>query len=227
MIYLVISNAIIVILIFLAMLKFFDYRANERQLELLSVLTNAKDQYIVSHQDHVAVLASLFYEHLPKEIKRVINKRKLIRAAKLHDIGKIFIDDSILAKTGKLTDDEYEQIKTHAYIGARILNRTRHKDVAVFVNCHHERPDGLGYYKVLDTQIPIESKTISICDTFSALTTARCYRPAPYSIPEALKIIEDVAGSQLDEILVGYFLNIETKKLLAVDTMLKGQYFVL
>ena len=221
----IITNALVVGGLFFTMFKFFNNRISAQQLELLSVIVNAKDQYIVSHEEHAAVLSSLLYDHLPKETKKKVNKKRLIKAARLHDIGKIYISDEIINKVGKLTDEEYEKMKTHANIGAQILDRTLHNDVSVFVNWHHERPDGLGYYKAVDEQIPIESKIIAIADTFSALTTSRCYRPVPKSIPEALDILKEVAGTQLDAELVRYFLEIEVKKLVAVDTMLKGQYY--
>ena len=221
----IITNALVVGVLFFIMFRFFNNRISEQQLELLSVLVNAKDQYIVSHEEHAAVLSSLLYDHLPRATQKKVNKKRLIKAARLHDIGKIYISDEIITKVGKLTDEEYEKMKEHANIGARILDRTLHNDVSVFVNWHHERPDGCGYYKAADEQIPIESKIIAVADTFSALTTSRCYRVVPKTIPEALEILKEAAGTQLDAELVRCFLKIDIKKLVMVDTMLKGQYY--
>jgi HD-GYP domain-containing protein (c-di-GMP phosphodiesterase class II) len=173
----------------------------------LSVLIGAKDGYTYGHQEHCAAIANVFYKNLPNHLRKKVNRRRLIKAAKLHDIGKLFISDAIINKPSKLTDEEYEIIKQHAAIGAEILNKTSHTYLSNIAFCHHEWINGAGYYHVRDEHIPLEAKIISICDAFSALISNRPYRKGT-PIDEAFEIIKQFAGTQFDEELVGYFAKI-------------------
>ena len=147
MIYFLISNVILVGIAFLVMFKFFNTRFGEQQLELLSVLISTKSHYVYGHQEHVAAIVNIFYYYLPKEIRKKVNRKKLVKAAKMHDVGKLFIVDDILNKPGKLTEEEYDIIKSHAAIGAGILDKTFHREISNFVLCHHEWINGQGYYQ--------------------------------------------------------------------------------
>ncbi|MEM7411293.1 MAG: HD-GYP domain-containing protein [Myxococcota bacterium] len=134
--------------------------------------------------------------------------------ALLHDIGKIGIPDAIICKAGKLDDDEYTMIKTHAersyeilrhieYLGEASLRAARH---------HHERFDGNGYPKGLSgEQIPVEARVVSIADTYDALTSSRSYRAAT-SHGDAMKVIREAAGNQLDPRLVEVFEQVVASK---------------
>ena len=130
--------------------------------------------------------------------------------ALLHDVGKIGIPDSIICKAGSLSDDEYTMIKTHperSYEIIRHIDQLRRPalDAARF---HHERFDGQGYPSGLrGKQIPIEARVVSIADTYDALTSSRSYRSGR-SHEEAMAVIRDVAGTQLDPDLVQVFDNI-------------------
>jgi HD-GYP domain-containing protein (c-di-GMP phosphodiesterase class II) len=217
-------NEILKLIIFFIMFQFFNRRISGNQLELLSILVSTKDSYIYGHQEHCAAIANLFYDYIPKELQRKINRKRLIKASKLHDIGKSFISDTILKKPDKLTPDEYEIIKTHAVIGAGILERSFHKDLSNIVLYHHEWIDGSGYHNIKGQDIPIESQVISICDVFSALINNRPYRKS-MTVNEALEVIKNSAGTQFDKTLVEYFLTIDTEKLVAIDAMLKRQHF--
>ncbi|BAH05349.1 HD-GYP domain-containing protein [Clostridium kluyveri] len=102
--------------------------------------------------------------------------QKIYFGGLFHDIGKLYIDRSILNKTTELTEDEYNILKKHSIYGYNIL-KDIWKEAAIYVKYHHERVDGSGYpYKLKGDEIPIESKIISIADTIDAITSHRSYK---------------------------------------------------
>jgi putative nucleotidyltransferase with HDIG domain len=119
--------------------------------------------------------------------------------ALLHDIGKIGVSDSILRKPGTLTLEEFEQIKRHPLLGARILKPLRFlSDHLAIVELHHEQPDGRGYpHGLRGDQIPPLASVVRVADAFDAITTARAYRPAR-SATEAMAELWSHAGSGFD-----------------------------
>lgn len=129
-------------------------------------------------------------------------------AGLLHDIGKIGVPDSILQKPGKLTDDEYEVMKTHVTLSAAIIHGLPHlSDILDAVANHHERWDGGGYPAGLAGEnIPILGRIMAIADAFSAMTLDRPYR-AGMDIEKALLEIEKGAGSQFDPRLARVFIE--------------------
>jgi len=192
------------------MLKRMSTTISEKTNEIIKALVNAveaKDQYTQGHSIHVANVAKLIYNYLPEQIKNKINKARLMDAAILHDIGKIGIPDNVLNKPGTLTPEERIMIEQHAMMGKKILESTSYQLIGEIVLCHHERIDGKGYFKISPEKIPLESRIISIADTFSALCTDRIYRPKK-SYEEAVQIIQEVAGTQLDAEIVKIFCNI-------------------
>ena len=126
----------------------------------------------------------------------------------LHDIGKIAIDENVLNKPGKLTDDEWEEIKRHPEIGYRILNTVNDmSEMANYALHHHERWDGKGYPKGLKgNEIPFVSRIIAISDAYDAITSERSYRSA---LPEEFVIseLQRNAGIQFDPELVRVFIE--------------------
>lgn len=126
----------------------------------------------------------------------------------LHDIGKIAIEDAILNKPSKLSEEEEKQMMRHPEIGYRILSTVHDmSDIATFVLYHHERIDGKGYPKGLKgDQIPLESRIISIVDSYDAMTSERSYQGA-LSEEEAITELKKNAGTQLDAELVSVFIN--------------------
>lgn len=126
----------------------------------------------------------------------------------LHDIGKIAIEDNILNKTGKLTPEEYEEIKRHPEIGYRILSTVNEMaEMAEYVLAHHERFDGMGYPKKLKAeQIPLQSRIITIADSYDAMVSERSYRGA-LSEETAIHELEANAGTQFDAKLVKVFIE--------------------
>jgi HD-GYP domain-containing protein (c-di-GMP phosphodiesterase class II) len=183
--------------------------------EIIKTLVNtveAKDQYTRGHSDHVAHVSELIYKYLPDKVKQKINKSRLLDAAILHDIGKIGIPDKILNKPDKLTQEELHIIKQHVIHGKNILENTSYQLIGEIINCHHERVDGNGYFNKTADVIPLESKIIAVADTFSALCTDRVYRSRK-SYNEAVQIIQEAAGTQLDPEIVNVFCNIPKKEL--------------
>ena len=139
----------------------------------------------------------------------------LQRLAPLHDIGKIVVSDKILKKPGKLTPEEYEQMKIHAKVGGdvvrEILNGITDEEYLSFASdiatCHHEKWDGSGYPKGLkENDIPLSARIMAIADVFDALVSERCYKdPIPFG--EAFDIIESESGTHFDPTLVTVFLK--------------------
>lgn len=129
-------------------------------------------------------------------------------AALLHDIGKISIPDSILDKPGKLTDEEYEIMKTHTEKGYQILRAADgYSDLAKYALTHHERYDGDGYpQKLSGEDIPLFSRIISICDSYEAMTADRPYRKAQ-SRDYAISELNKYSGKQFDAKLVKVFIE--------------------
>jgi putative two-component system response regulator len=130
-------------------------------------------------------------------------------AAPLHDVGKIAISDAILKKPERLTPDEFEQIKLHASMGARILSGTQvpllqmAEEIALY---HHEHWDGNGYASLKEQAIPVAARIVSIADTFDVMTHDRPYCPA-VSKAEALAELSRQSGRQFDPRLVDAFLK--------------------
>lgn len=173
----------------------------------------ARDPYTKGHSQHVANLCICIYEHLPKLYSRKINKDMLKYGGYLHDIGKIGIPEHILQKKGKLSCEEYETMKTHPIIGKNIIKaNVLFSKISDWVYYHHEHIDGKGYFGIKDNDIPIESKIIGIADCFSALVTDRVYRKGK-SYEEAIKIMNDVSGTQLDSEILDTFMNIDIIKI--------------
>jgi diguanylate cyclase (GGDEF)-like protein/PAS domain S-box-containing protein len=129
--------------------------------------------------------------------------------AKLHDIGKIGVDDQILNKPGSLTEDEWEMMKKHSEIGYRIAQSSVDLiPIAKYILYHHERWDGKGYPQGLKGEdIPLLSRIISVVDAYDAMTEDRIYRKG-MSKEEAINIIKRNSGSQFDNNIVEIFLEV-------------------
>ncbi len=158
---------------------------------------------------------------------KIRQQKDLIRvAAMLHDVGKVGISDKILKKEGKLTDDEFNTMKLHTVLGARLFVNTRSEldqmacDIALH---HHQRWDGRGGYpgivenlnsdtisdnsSLFGTRIPLTARITAIADVFDALISARAYKP-PWSLEKTLHVIRNESGRQFDPQVVEAFLSI-------------------
>lgn len=161
-----------------------------------------------------AVRMSEYAFQLGKEIDLNQEKlNKLTLLATLHDIGKVTISEEILTKPGKLNDEEWETIKDHTRKGYSIAASTEEfSAVAEGILHHHERWDGDGYpHGLAGKEIPLLSRIISIVDAFDVMTNGRPYKSA-LSKEEALKEIEDCAGSQFDPVLAEKFVQLISNK---------------
>lgn len=143
----------------------------------------------------------------------------LIKAAPMHDIGKIAVSDSILQKPGKLTDEEFSIMKEHTTAGGRliveVLSNIEEQEyvniAAQIAEGHHEKWDGSGYPKGLcGSDIPICARIMAVADVFDALVSKRCYK-APMSVDKAFKIIEESSGSHFDPELARLFCSIRNE----------------
>ncbi|MCR5251547.1 MAG: HD domain-containing protein [Lachnospiraceae bacterium] len=139
----------------------------------------------------------------------------VVRSAPLHDIGKIHIPDGVLNKAGKLTDEEYEIMKSHTVSGKKIIEdaittvegENYLKEARNMAAYHHERWDGKGYPEGLHGEvIPLSARIMAIADVFDALTSPRIYKPA-FSLEKALEIIEEGKGTQFDPKCVEAFMD--------------------
>lgn len=194
-------------------------RLHDKSIETMKAFVYAidmKDSYTKGHSQHVYEIVNLFYDHLDRTTQEKINKSKLVDAAMLHDIGKISVSDDILNKTQKLSDTDWRAIKVHPLNGRKMLAETCYSEIGDWVLYHHERIDGNGYYGLPGDDIPLESRMIAIADTYSALRTDRSYRPKK-SHDEAIKIIGEVSGTQLDEELVRIFFSINKDDLIMLQ----------
>ena len=138
---------------------------------------------------------------------------KLVKAAPMHDLGKIAVDDAILRKPGRFTPEEYEQMKAHAPEGARVLREIladtddeEFRQIAENVaHYHHERMDGSGYPDGLrGDEIPLEARIMAIADVYDALVSKRVYKES-YSFEKADQIILEGMGTQFDPQLKKYY----------------------
>lgn len=155
------------------------------------------------HMTRVCAYAEVFATHLRLSRREV---RMVSQAALLHDIGKLEIEDAILTKPARLTDDEMRIMCSHAELGARLLACTAAlAEFAEIVRYHHEWWGGQGYPSGLSgEQIPWISRLISICDAFDTMTTPRPYA-TPLAPGQALEELERCAGTQFDPELVRSF----------------------
>jgi HD-GYP domain-containing protein (c-di-GMP phosphodiesterase class II) len=166
-----------------------------------------KDEYLLEHSVSVSVLMTMFAVFM-KIDKETVNQ--LAIGAFLHDVGKIMIPDSILNKPGKLTDSEFDVMKSHASHSIKIMRQTPGISALSLevASQHHEKLNGKGYPLGLDADnISLYGRMISICDIFDALTATRCYKQG-YPQVKAFSILRTLAdNNELDKALVDSFIK--------------------
>jgi HD-GYP domain-containing protein (c-di-GMP phosphodiesterase class II) len=174
-------------------------------LHSLTSAVDAKDAYTCGHSERVALLG----RHLAKSMKLSDHEiERTYMAGLLHDVGKIGVPEAVLQKPGKLTPEEYDQMKKHPEIGARILADIKQvKDIIPGVMHHHERYDGKGYPAGLAGEnIPLIGRILCLADCFDAMTSNRTYRKA-LPLEVALTEIRRCSGTQFDPALAEAFLQ--------------------
>lgn len=198
----------------------------ETQREIISRLFNAlesRDHETGGHVRRIGIMSSFLGTMLSWSPQQV---DAIGLAAPMHDIGKIGVADSVLLKPGSLTPEEFEEIKQHTIVGARILSGSENpviqmaETIALY---HHENWDGSGYPEGLSgTNIPIEARVVALVDVYDALLSDRVYRPA---LPEetVLEMISQERGRKFDPEICDLMLNNIEKMRVAVEEAENGR----
>jgi len=172
--------------------------------EAFSKVIDAKSPFTAGHSTRVALYTDILSGKLGVENAR---RRWLKRGALLHDLGKLGVSNSVLDKPGALTAEEWDEIRMRPVYTQQILSHIApFQELAVVAGAHHERLDGNGYpNKLTAKDLSLDTRIITTCDIFDAITAERPYRPA-IPVPQALEIMGRMTGSALDsgcyEILV-------------------------
>lgn len=176
-------------------------------LEALTTSIDAKDKYTCGHSQRVALLTAQLAEKSGLDADQVDRFRI---AGLVHDIGKIGVPEHVLLKDGGLTEDEFESIRKHPEIGARILRDIpQMEDILGGVLHHHESYDGCGYpHGIHGDAIPLVARMISLADTFDAMSSSRTYRSA-MTRNSVLEEMKRVSGSQFDPELAEIFFELD------------------
>jgi putative nucleotidyltransferase with HDIG domain len=177
--------------------------AYKSTIKALAAAIDAKDHYTRGHSQRVMeyTLMGAMYLSFPREELEILEY-----AGILHDIGKIGIDDRILSKPERLTDEEWEIMRQHPKIGAEILKEIPFlKKARALILHHHERFDGSGYPNGLKQEdIPMGARLLSIADAFDTMTTDRAYR-GRLDVDSAIKELYDCSGTQFCPVAVDAF----------------------
>ena len=191
--------------------------ARLEDLKRLALVSEYRDDDTNQHTERVAHTAGLLASKLGLESELIATMQS---AAALHDVGKIGIPDRILLKPGKLTAEEFELIKTHTTIGARILGESRFPILQMaseIALSHHEHWDGRGYpSEMRGRAIPITGRIVAVADAFDAMTHARPYKSA-FSVRHAVAEIKRCSGRQFDPQIVEAFMTLNHRELVGAD----------
>jgi HD-GYP domain-containing protein (c-di-GMP phosphodiesterase class II) len=176
-------------------------------LHALTASIDAKDSYTRGHSERVALLSRMLAQAAGLDEPAV---ERVYIAGLVHDVGKIGVPESVLCKPGKLTPQEYDLIKQHPEIGARILEDIRQMaDLIPGVLYHHERWDGNGYpHRLAGEEIPMFGRLICLADSFDAMSSNRTYRGA-MPLDRVIREVRDHAGAQFDPRLAQLFLQLD------------------
>ncbi|MDF1595626.1 MAG: HD-GYP domain-containing protein [Acidimicrobiia bacterium] len=164
-----------------------------------------RDEALARHGFRVATFATALAQHLdaPPEM---IDRLRI--AAMIHDIGKLRLDPLIIAKPGPLNEAEWHEMRKHPEHGFEMVKGYVHPDICGVLLAHHERYDGVGYpFNRAGTDIPRGARILLVADAFDAMTSDRPYQP-PMPIADALRELEENAGSQFDPNVVEAMLDL-------------------
>ncbi len=183
-------------------------------------MVESRDSDTGAHVQKTAAYVKIIVEGLKRKgyyAEKITPKfiSDVVRSAPLHDVGKISIPDGILNKPGKLTDEEFEIMKTHTTAGKEIIEKAIStvkggsylKEARNMAAYHHERWDGKGYPEGLHGEvIPLSARIMAVADVFDALVSPRVYKPA-FPLEKAIEIIQEGAGKQFDAKCVEVFIE--------------------
>ena len=178
----------------------------DETLDLISHFVDAKDPYTNGHSDRVSVYSYKLAKKLGMNSR---GARYVYYAAILHDVGKSYVPDEILKKPDKLTDEEYEKIKSHTVLGYEMLKSIKSIfGIADGAHYHHERYDGLGYPTgKAGKDIPYIARIICVADSFDAMNSSRCYR-GHMTKESILDELREGKGKQFDPAIVDAMLSL-------------------
>ena len=192
---------------------------------VLADMVENRDEGTGGHVERTAAYIKILIDSM---LERGINAEELAEmdvdllasSARLHDVGKIAISDTILNKPGKLTDEEFAKMKTHTTEGLRIIDqivsRTGEDEIflsnaKMFAGYHHERWDGNGYpYGINGAEIPLQGRIMAFVDVYDALISERPYKK-PFTHEEAMNIIVEGSGKQFDPVITNVMLEVQDK----------------
>ena len=175
----------------------------------LAMMVESRDNSTGGHIKRTSEGVRILVDEINREGTLALEEefcRDVVKAAPMHDLGKIAVDDAVLRKPGKFTDEEYAKMKQHAAEGARVIHEIlRHTDDESFkqvaenvAHYHHERWDGSGYPERLQgEQIPVEARIMAVADVYDALVSRRVYKEA-FDFERANRIILEGMGTQFD-----------------------------
>ena len=179
----------------------------------MATMVESRDNSTGGHIKRTSDCVKIFIEELKKssdfDFMTPSFCESMIKAAPMHDLGKIAVDDAILRKPGKFTEEEYAVMKSHSAAGAKIVANVlqevddlEFKQIAVNVaHYHHEKYDGKGYPCGLKgEEIPFEARIMALADVFDSLVSKRCYKDS-FSYDKAFQIIEESLGTHFDPLL--------------------------
>jgi len=202
-------------------------RADEQVMDLqdallktMAEMINCRDDVTGGHIERTQRLLKILVEAIERsgvysEESKDWNKALLFQSCQLHDVGKVSIKDNILSKTGKLTPEEFEEMKKHTTFGEQLINKIEMKTIKsdflnyakIFAASHHEKWNGTGYPRGLkENEIPLIGRIMAIADVYDALTSERSYKK-PFTHEEAVKIIMEGSGTHFDPPLVEVFVQ--------------------
>jgi putative nucleotidyltransferase with HDIG domain len=185
----------------------------------IAATIDAKDGYTHRHSERVAVLARQIASELGLP---VADREEAALSALLHDVGKIAVPDSILNKPGRLTPEEFAEMRTHPVHGAHILSNIKSPMVAAVVpgvRFHHEKWDGSGYPDGLKgSAIPLLGRLIGVADFIDALSSTRAYR-SPKPLDEVVQLIADGSGVHFDPEIAAAVVRLHARGELSVDDL--------
>lgn len=188
---------------------------------VLADMVESRDEGTGGHVDRTAIyieilMRALIDRNVYADELKTLDMESIVSSARLHDVGKIAISDTILNKPGRLTEQEFAIMKTHTIEGEKIIDQIISRTESVefltsaklFAGYHHERWDGNGYpYHLSKDNIPLLGRILAIADVYDALISARPYKK-PFSHEEANKIIMESAGTQFDPYIADIFYEV-------------------
>ncbi len=187
----------------------------EQSMRTFANTIDAKDEYTSGHSYRVAVISQMLAQKAGMSGKEQEN---IYYMGLLHDIGKIGISDNTLNKKGKLTDEEWEQVKRHPSVGADILKDiTSIPDLESGARYHHERWDGKGYGEGKKGEdIPLVARIICVADAYDAMSSARCYREK-FDDDRIIEELTNCSGTQFDPNIVPLMIELIKEKSIKLE----------